>query len=279
VLDDAGEAQCWGMSNAGALEAPEGTFQRIAANRVTACGLRTDGGITCFSTEGNQHDEGPPGVFVDLAVGAGAICGRQAGGTVICSGLYVELSPPDTFLDISAGHRFACGIRANDRGITCWGLAGDAQCDLAARVGQLEPPEGEFVQLSAKGQHACAVRTNGELACWGAGKRDDVADANCPLAQHYGQSDPPTGQFVQVAVGDNHGCALRVDGTVVCWGAGSDPDAPAEYPHGRQAVAPEGEFDELSADVTRTCGLRRSGGIQCWGSASGGGLTPPPGFE
>jgi alpha-tubulin suppressor-like RCC1 family protein len=56
--------------------------------------------------------------------------------------------------------------------------------------------------VSAGTSHACAVRGNGTVVCWG--------------NDSYGQSTPPEGTFMQVSVGQKHTCGVRTDGTVVC---------------------------------------------------------------
>lgn len=54
----------------------------------------------------------------------------------------------------------------------------------------------------------CAVLSTGALTCWG--------DA----AHDLGQLEPPSGRYVQVAVGMGHACAVRTPGLeAVCWGA------------------------------------------------------------
>lgn len=67
--------------------------------------------------------------------------------------------------------------------------------------------------------------------------------------------EAPAVPFTAVAVGESHGCALRVDGTVACWGDN-------EY---GQAEAPGGVFTVVAAAGDRSCGLRSDGTVACWG--------------
>ncbi len=59
--------------------------------------------------------------------------------------------------------------------------------------------------------HACAIKTDASLTCWGY----DVD----------GEATPPSGSFKALSV-DYHGaCAIRTDGTLACWPArpGTEP--------------------------------------------------------
>ena len=78
---------------------------------------------------------------------------------------------------------------------------------------------------------------------------------------------PPEVPFQTVAVGGAHGCGLRVDETVVCWGSGTS---------GR-ADAPDGRFTALAASRWSTCGVRADSSLACWGTRIGPDETVPDG--
>ena len=78
---------------------------------------------------------------------------------------------------------------------------------------------------------------------------------------------PPAGKFTQVSAGHAHTCGLRADGTVACWGAN----------YAGQTSAPAGRFTQVSAGGDNTCGLRIDGTVACWGSNSSGQPSPPAG--
>ena len=69
-----------------------------------------------------------------------------------------------------------------------------------------------------------------------------------------------------IAVGRLHGCALRSDQTVACWGRNELG----------QASAPAGTFLAVTAGLSHTCGLRTDQSITCWGRNRGTGspITP-----
>ena len=83
-----------------------------------------------------------------------------------------------------------------------------------------------------------------------------------------GQTSPPQGeQFVAISSASNHTCALRRDGSAVCWGAqqGDMGDYGHQVGFG-QAEPPAGEtFVAISSGDLHTCALRSDGSPVCWG--------------
>ena len=86
----------------------------------------------------------------------------------------------------------------------------------------------------------------------------------------HGQASPPAGRFAAVAVESTYSCALRTDKTVVCWGENS---------RGR-TDAPSGTYTNISASPHHPCALHTDGTIRCWGSSTvvypGGQYTERP---
>ena len=87
----------------------------------------------------------------------------------------------------------------------------------------------------------------------------------------FGQASPPEGTFGSVSAGSAHTCGLLTEGSVVCWGLNKDNEGNV----GGQASPPDGTFLSISAGGAHTCGLRRDGAIACWGLGSFGQSTPP----
>jgi hypothetical protein len=119
--------------------------------------------------------------------------------------------------------------------------------------GQATPPAGAFVQVSAGNYHSCARRSNNSLTCWG--------------ENDYGQITVPAGTFSQVSAGGFHTCAIRTNGTLACWGRNN---------HG-QTVAPSGTFTQVSAGGLHTCAIRTNGTLACWGLNDDGQTVVPSG--
>jgi alpha-tubulin suppressor-like RCC1 family protein len=86
----------------------------------------------------------------------------------------------------------------------------------------------------------------------------------------YGQATVPAdlGPATQVGVGGNHTCALEDDGTVVCWGGDSQGQA--------TVPADLGPATGLSVGYSHTCAVKSSDGtVVCWGDDETGQTDVP----
>ena len=111
----------------------------------------------------------------------------------------------------------------------------------------------QFTSIDAGSSHACGVRLDGRVSCWG-----DDGD---------GRASPPSGEFVEVAAGSHHSCGIRPDQTIECWGRGSSGEA----------TPPGGAFIDISAGVGFTCGVQDDGLLACWGTNANGETSAPAG--
>ena len=130
---------------------------------------------------------------------------------------------------------------------------------------QLNAPRGEFLAVSAGGFHTCALRVDNTLSCWG--ERGD------------GQTSRPRADFLSLSSGFRHTCAVSADedsegskgsgGSVQCWGLDDNG----------QATPTAGSYLKVSAGFEHTCGLRTDGAVQCWGGNGHGqaGFEDPTG--
>lgn len=78
------------------------------------------------------------------------------------------------------------------------------------------------------------------------------------------------GGIEQIALGTNHLCALRQDGTVGCWGDSEHGRLGGGAFHGTDPVLHVSGIDDAielstSAFSDHTCALRRNGDVLCWG--------------
>jgi len=260
---------CWGdpLSDLTRLPPPEGRFTHLSAMVAAACGLREDGTIACWDDLELNGTPAPSGVFARMDVGVQLGCGIALDGNGTCWGRNVEMSqlPAGSYRAVGAGRRSVCGIDA----------AGALLCRGEIRT---PPGGGPFAVLSVGDGEACALREDRTLACWGNGGPGEPTDGSDPTKISWGQAIPPPGEFVFVATGAVHSCALRADGEAVCWGAGkSNGDCQANVDACGMSLPPPGPFVEIAAGLTNTCALRPDRSVTCWGSNTGNRSTPPPG--
>jgi alpha-tubulin suppressor-like RCC1 family protein len=137
--------------------------------------------------------------------------------------------------------------------------------------------------LGLGGWRSCAALTDGTVRCWGvnpnglslAGEtRDESATPTTIPALH---------DVVQLAVGQDHTCALVKGGAVWCWGVGdhgqlggavgagsATPAAVAGIDHVAQIVA----GDASDGEGGFTCARLDDGHVRCWGSSQTGAAGP-----
>jgi alpha-tubulin suppressor-like RCC1 family protein len=113
--------------------------------------------------------------------------------------------------------------------------------------------DGAVPSLEAGDYHTCGVKTDGTIACWGAGT------TNTGVYPHFGQSITPSGTFTQVSGGVYHTCGVKTDGTIACWGW--------NY-YGQATTSDAGLFDQVKAGGYHTCGLKTDGSVACWGAGT-----------
>jgi hypothetical protein len=70
-------------------------------------------------------------------------------------------------------------------------------------------PNGPFLTTDGQAQYFCALRTSGEIACWGY-SNDGTA------------TSIPPGSFEQLKTGVNHACVLNAENALTCWGSNAE---------------------------------------------------------
>ena len=145
-----------------------------------------------------------------------------------------------------------CALR-DDGAAICW-----VQGNL------IPPATGHYTMISVGPSHACGVKTDGHLECWG--------------ENDFGQSAAPAGEFQSVSAGYTQTCGIRIEGVVECWGGDERTgltdrlDCAARTAGAKECgggdentEAPAGVSSSVSAGDGRTCGIRPNGSVECWG--------------
>jgi hypothetical protein len=82
--------------------------------------------------------------------------------------------------------------------------------------------------VSASLYHTCALKANGDVACWGNNSSGQVGGA--PTQFPYFATAEHQGPFTQLSAAPGHTCALRSDRSIACWGYDSYGQATPPLP-------------------------------------------------
>ena len=189
-----GEAFCWGAGKTtnfwsywpepgeaypihelGQSLPPAGVkFKAISAGRYNTCGVRTDGGVSCWGAgkgQGSGYDVGQSLPPPDKDFTAVAACerkgfGLRGDGSVVCWG---RCKGEDTYTPgtdtkytalVCGSEQFVCGLTTYGL-MHCWGT----KCGYIN--GCDEEIKGTFVDVSAGTYNSCGLRADGSIVCWG----------------------------------------------------------------------------------------------------------------
>lgn len=123
-------------------------------------------------------------------------------------------------------------------------------------------------------RHACAIRTDRTVVCWGLNTFGGLGDGSLDNSP----SPVGTSGLVQanvVAGGGTHTCAIVGGGTVRCWGdnargqCDNDTESTVRSPH---TVIGISDAVSLGLGTQHTCVARASGSVECWGANDAGQL-------
>lgn len=277
AISESRRLYCWGSDAAGQLG--DGGDNSDQSTPVEVVGGRTDWG--------------------SVSAGGVSTCARTTVGQLFCWGsdFYGQLGNGGDNTDVGeptevgGGHRVwkvvSVGMehtcaRSRAGRLFCWGRDGSGQLgDDENLVNQGLPTEvagggTDWSQVSAGMFHTCALKTTGHLYCFGADGAGQLGDGD-PLVDQHTPVEVSSGatNWVQVATGASHTCALKSVGRLYCWGwdvhgqrGDGDPAtddlaaAPVRVAEGTtrwQGVAASGWHT-----CARTTGLR-GGTVYCWG--------------
>ena len=177
-----------------------------------------------------------------------------------------------TWTQVTVGADHGCGVQAAGT-LWCWGSNVSGQLgvgDTAVHSGILQESGGaaSWSAASAGNSYTCAVRTNGDLYCWGRGGSGQLGVGGTTDRSNPTRLAGLTATAV-VSAGGAYTCAVAVDGSLRCWGTntygqlGSGGTASITTP---AQVGSSTAWATVSASGSHTCGTRTDGTLWCWGN-------------
>jgi len=308
-----GEAVCWGSNQGGELGrgavsatgtptpiALPGTPDLLTVAGASAC-ARVNGHLYCWGENygGELGDGGTRVAYtpIELVTGLSTIDGTViggcawGGGTTRCWGVndYGEngngqldttmVETPSTAqvtgaTAVARGNFHTCAIVAGGN-VECWGLNDIGQLGTGNTTSSTSPATVTGVSgatvLTSAGLATCVV-ANGQVMCWGGNAFSQLGDGT--------QTDRPTpvtvavpGTAANVALGNNHACAVNTTGELYCWGQNSRGQVGVgdEAVHATPVkVTLPAAVDRLAVGGSGTCVRVVGGDVYCWGDGGRG---------
>jgi len=163
-----------------------------------------------------------------------------------------QFAPPADveFVQIAAAqHIVGCGLSKEGR-VYMWGRD-------HSEVITKTPTEADFIDVSCGVHHACAIKRDNTVLCWGLNNEN--------------RSTPPTNTyFQQIELGNDHSCGITISNTLKCWGNNG---------HSR-ASPPGGEFRSIRCGSDFCQAKRKSDNkLISWGHNGHGRRAAPSGWD
>jgi alpha-tubulin suppressor-like RCC1 family protein len=171
----------------------------------------------------------------------------------------------------SSGQRFGCTVRSGS--VWCWGENSIGQLGNGTVTSSSAPVQVAGVvgaEMVVAGQyHACALLGNGTVRCWGSRVHGQVGNGAGFGGQLTSAAVAGVGDAVQLSAGASHTCALRSNGTIVCWGsnwAGQLGDGTTTNRLVPTLVSGINTAVSVTSGWDHTCAVLSDTSARCWGS-------------
>jgi alpha-tubulin suppressor-like RCC1 family protein len=282
----AGSLKCWGQNNAGQLGNGTTTNSTLP---ISVAGLAQP--------------------FDDFALGADHVCVHSAGDHISCWGnmSYGRAGLGSTASTTSPGYptvsfvptlisglpapiqklsmrlNTTCAV-TQQGGALCWGYndygqVGDGSAlTHGASIHQSGPRPvyglaSAIADIAAGQHHACALKTDGTVWCWGRNQHGQLADQTTVQRFRPVQSVGIT-NAAQLASGSNFSCVRTAAGAVWCWGQntqGQLGNGSTTDQHQPVAVSGLGSgVAHIGLGLNHACAVLGDGAVRCWGLNANG---------
>ncbi len=272
----------------------------ITAGYQSSCAITTTGKLYCwgYNANGQVGNNSTTNAltpqlvgtdFIKVSTGFTHVCAIKTGGDLYCWGstskgelgigsitgvnTKIPQQVSGSYLDVATGVYVTCAVRA-DQGVVCWGYNSYGTLGNGGTTGNTNSPPLQAVltdaaSIDGDNYQMCAIKTGGDLYCWGLNKTSQVGDGTQVSRKVPTQVGS---NYTAVAVGHTHTCGIR-NGKTVCWGLGGT----GELGVGNFQILPAPVQLGLSvagfaAGSASTCSWSGTDEAYCWGDNSDGQL-------
>ena len=275
-------------SNPATPVVPLDGFTAIAAGGFHTCGLRSDGTVRCWGSDGSG----------ELGDG-GSLGGTSYVPATVVHDADADATTPLVALSgvtaVTSGEYHSCAVIGATGAVKCWGHNGFGQLGngatlpgtssaFAVAVTGLPDGSHKAVAVTAGESHTCAVLDDNTVRCWGQdffGQLGNNAsgagtDSSTPVKAKRdidGSAATPgdLGDLVNVtaiSAGQFHTCARIVGGTVRCWGQNGRGQLGDNSTDDRKVAFPVPGLSNVRGVTSggfHTCVLTTGNAMKCWG--------------
>lgn len=229
ALTGEGKLWCWGYNGNGDLGLGTTTefestpvlqgsgYAEIAAGGDHTCAVTSGGVAYCWGLNDSTELGVPGSTVIPSPVRAGCEAANSKEGCF------------SDWIGIGAGSFHTCAIRKSGK-LYCWGGNHNGQLGIGPPTSSYQEPEPHavlsdetWVEVDGGRSYTCALTTKGALYCWGLNedRQLGIPEQDLVVAPTKVEVEAPDG-FRSLGLGQYHGCAIRADRTLWCWGRNTD---------------------------------------------------------
>ena len=268
VVKTDGSALCWGNNSYGQLgdgtlvaktEPTQvfglgpGTTASISMGRMHTCALKIDGSVVCWGSNDS------------LTGGGGQIGHGDKTETIRLFPTQVSGLGPKSTVALSSDYNGTCAIKT-DNSVVCWGEMHPIGYSGAYAPVKISQNLGAIKSLTIGWKTTFALKANGSVVGWGqnyCGQLGNGRQETGGLTQVTGLG---AGSTAAIATDFMHSCALKTDGSVVCWGC-SGTTGDGTILNRYTPVQPVGLGAGTTAALSdnASCAIKTDNSVVCWG--------------
>ncbi len=262
----------------------------LSAGTYSTCALQNDNSLYCFGKNGYSSFGECTEVYGTLGV------------DTVCNIYTPETPVTGSYTTVSSGEQNVCAIDANSN-VFCWGRNGmygnmGLGEDLSAVAGCKASPwnaqQGampkynyycptpkqiitDAAMVSTGVDHACVLKNNGELWCWGSDLYGQLGLGDAHQVNFNAVPAKVDDSYIFISSGKELTCGIKTDNKLYCWGSNSEGQLGAgNLVSSKKSPTPILDTKTFkfvnSARGLHSCAITTEGELYCWGNNDEGQL-------